>query len=75
MPLVERVDRESNRIEYCSPRNPGVAGLDGEGAGHRVLNPKNIPSAIEGRGEQVLSTDEIDLIRRQLDLICRDMED
>jgi hypothetical protein len=52
-----------------------VAGLDGEGAGHRVLNPKNIPSAIEGRGEQVLSTDEIDLIRRQLDLICRDMED
>lgn len=41
----------------------------------RVLNPKNIPSAIEGRGEQVLSNEQIDQISRQLDLVCRDVED
>ncbi|GAB5561825.1 MAG: hypothetical protein SynsKO_34720 [Synoicihabitans sp.] len=40
----------------------------------RVLNPKNIPSAIKGRGEQVLTVQQVDLIARQLDLVCRDVE-
>lgn len=40
----------------------------------RVLNPKNLPSAIEGRGDQVLSIEQIDQISRQLDLVCRDVQ-
>ncbi|MFH1499542.1 MAG: nuclease-related domain-containing protein [Verrucomicrobiota bacterium] len=41
----------------------------------RVLNPINIPSAILGRGERVLTDEQIDLIARQLDERCRDAED
>lgn len=41
----------------------------------RVLNTKNVPSAIRGRGQQVLTREQIELISLQLDLVCRDVED
>lgn len=41
----------------------------------RVLNHKNLCSAITGRGAPVLTPDQIDLIARQLDQRCRDVED
>ncbi len=41
----------------------------------RVLNPINIPSAIRGRGQRVLGDEQIDLIARQLEDRCRDVED
>jgi Nuclease-related domain len=41
----------------------------------RVLNHKNLCSAISGRGHPVLSPEHIDLISRQLDQRCRDVED
>lgn len=41
----------------------------------RVLNTKNVPSAIRGRGIRVLSDEQIQLIALQLDLVCRDVED
>lgn len=40
-----------------------------------VVNHKNLPSFIRGRGERMLSDDQIDLIARQLDQRCRDVED
>jgi len=39
-----------------------------------VVNEKNVASAIIGRGSIVLSGDQIDLIARQLDEKCRDVE-
>ncbi len=41
----------------------------------RVLNPINIPDAILGRRQQVLTEEQIDLIARQLEDRCRDVED
>lgn len=41
----------------------------------RVVNPDFLTSAISGRGEVTLETREIDLIARQLDLRCRDVEE
>ena len=41
----------------------------------RVLNPINIPTAIKGRGQVVLTSEQIDIIARQLDEKCRDVED
>jgi len=41
----------------------------------RVLNPLNIPEAILGRRQQVLTEGEIDLLARQLEDRCRDVED
>lgn len=40
-----------------------------------VQNPKNVPSSILGNGVRVLEDREIDLIARQLDQRCRDVED
>lgn len=40
-----------------------------------VSNHKNLPSFIRGRGERILSDEQIDLIARQLDQKCRDVED
>jgi hypothetical protein len=40
-----------------------------------VVNHKNLPSFIRGRGERILSDNHIDLIARQLDQRCRDVED
>jgi hypothetical protein len=41
----------------------------------RVVNPQFLPDAIHGRGVSVLSAEQIDLIARQLDVICRDVAD
>lgn len=38
----------------------------------RVLNPKTLATAIIGRNKQVISSEQIDLISRQLDTACRD---
>ena len=40
-----------------------------------VVNSKNVAMAVEGYGKVVLSAKEIDLIARQLDERCRDVED
>jgi len=39
-----------------------------------VVNSKSVASAVEGRGQVVLSAEQIDLVARQLDLVCRDVE-
>lgn len=39
-----------------------------------VLNPKQIPAAVTSRGEPVLDDRQLDLIARQLDARCRDVE-
>jgi len=41
----------------------------------RVVNAKILPDVIRGRDIRVLSDDQIDLIARQLESICRDVED
>jgi hypothetical protein len=38
-----------------------------------VQNPKNLPGVIEGFRETPLTDAEVDLIRRQLDALCRDV--
>jgi hypothetical protein len=40
-----------------------------------VVNSKNLPGAVEGKGAPVLTSEQIDLVARQLDVICRDVED
>ncbi len=40
----------------------------------RVLNAKNVPAAVIGRNIRVLSSEQIDLISRLLDVECRDVE-
>lgn len=39
-----------------------------------VVNSKSVAAAVEGKGPVVLNADQIDLIARQLDVICRDVE-
>ena len=39
-----------------------------------VLNPKQIPAAVALRGAPVMTADQIDLVARQLDARCRDVE-
>jgi len=39
-----------------------------------VVNSKSVAGAIEGRGPAQLTVDQIDLIARQLDVICRDVD-
>ena len=41
----------------------------------RVLNPINIPAAVRSRRERTLSDEKIDLIARQLEELCRDVEE
>jgi hypothetical protein len=41
----------------------------------RVVNPSFLPDAIRGRGEAVLTAQQVDLIARQLEERCRDVED
>ncbi|HEY0967997.1 MAG TPA: nuclease-related domain-containing protein [Opitutaceae bacterium] len=41
----------------------------------RVVNPSFLPDVITGRGDATLSSQNIDLIARQLDQRCRDVED
>jgi len=40
-----------------------------------VVNSKSVASAVEGKGPAILTSDQLDLIARQLDLVCRDVED
>jgi hypothetical protein len=40
-----------------------------------VVNAKNLPSAVKGRGQRVLTEEQIDLIARQIENRCRDVED
>ena len=40
-----------------------------------VQNSKNLAIAIKGRGQVELTDEQIDLIARQLDAVCRDVED
>ena len=40
-----------------------------------VVNAKTVASAVEGNGPRVLSDSQIELIARQLDALCRDVED
>jgi hypothetical protein len=40
-----------------------------------VVNSKSVCSAVEGKGSVILTPEQIDLIARQLDVICRDVED
>jgi len=39
-----------------------------------VVNSKSVAKAVEGKGPAVLTVDQVDLIARQLDLVCRDVE-
>lgn len=41
----------------------------------RVVNPKILPDAIPSRNGQTLTAEQVDLIARQLDQRCRDVED
>ncbi|MBI5692387.1 MAG: NERD domain-containing protein [Verrucomicrobia bacterium] len=41
----------------------------------RVVNPGFLPDAIRGRGDPVLTAHQVDLLRRQLDQRCRDVEE
>lgn len=41
----------------------------------RVCNPKLLPAYVEGRGAVTLTAAQVDLIARQLDECCRDVED
>jgi hypothetical protein len=40
-----------------------------------VVNSKSVASAVEGKGPAILTPEQIDLISRQLDLVCRDVVD
>jgi hypothetical protein len=40
----------------------------------RVANPKNLPRVLVGKGSVVLAQADIDLVRRQLEAKCRDVE-
>ncbi len=40
-----------------------------------VVNSKSVSLAVEGRGPRLLTAEQIDLIARQLDPLCRDVED
>lgn len=45
------------------------------GAPLRVVQTKFLESAVLGRGETILTPDQVDLIARQLELQCRDVSD
>jgi hypothetical protein len=38
-----------------------------------VVNSKSLPSAVRGNGAVTLSPEQIDLIARQLDVLCHDV--
>jgi len=39
------------------------------------VNHKHVPSAARSKNGRILSDEQIDLIARQLDSLCRDVED
>jgi hypothetical protein len=38
-----------------------------------VVNSKSLPAAVRGNGAVTISPEQIDLISRQLDALCRDV--
>ena len=40
-----------------------------------VVNSKNVAAAVTGNGSDILTEEQIDLIARQLDQLCRDVDD
>jgi hypothetical protein len=53
---------------------PGYCVIEQKLGPVRLANPKNLPGVLIGRGKTVLREEEIDLIRRQLEEKCRDVE-
>jgi hypothetical protein len=53
---------------------PGYSVIERRLGPVRLANPKNLPDVLIGFGKAVLSKEEIDLIRRQLEEKCRDVE-
>lgn len=40
----------------------------------RLANPKMLPEVLTGRGKAVLPQEDVELIRRQLETLCRNVE-
>ena len=40
-----------------------------------VVNSKSVATAVHGSGVRLLTDEQVDLISRQLDQLCRDVED
>lgn len=40
-----------------------------------VVNSKNVAPAVEGKGQRILTDEQVHLISRQIDVLCRDVED
>jgi hypothetical protein len=53
---------------------PGYSVIERKLGPVRVANPKNLPIMLKGRGTSVLPPVDIDLLRRQLDEKCRNVE-
>jgi hypothetical protein len=53
---------------------PGYCVIERKLGSVRVANPKVLPQVLTGRGKMVLREEEVDLIRRQLESKCRDVE-
>lgn len=54
---------------------PGWYVHEKRGTGIRVVNSKILSGVIRDSGDRVLSDEHIDLIARQLDVVCRDVEE
>ncbi len=53
---------------------PGYSVIERKLGAVRVVNPKVLPQVLTGRNKEVLSEEAIDLIRRQLEAKCRNVE-
>ena len=54
---------------------PGWFVRESPSAALRVVNPKFLPDAIRGFGETTLTAPQIDLIARQIEIRCRDVDE
>jgi len=53
---------------------PGYCVIEKRLGAVRLANPKVLPQVLVSRGKNVLTEDDIDVIRRQLEEKCRDVE-
>lgn len=53
---------------------PGYCVIERKLGPVRVVNPKGLPQVLVGRGKNLLHKPDIDLVRRQLEERCRDVE-
>jgi hypothetical protein len=53
---------------------PGYCVIERKLGPVRVANPKGLPQIVISRGKKVILDEDIDLIRRQLEERCRDVE-